>query len=66
MIVLVLAGMVATAPPASAGWCIHDDHSHPHNGHSDFYHFHSHFNDGGIHFHTWHNHTHGQIFTVAC
>lgn len=66
MVMLLLAAAVVNAPSASANWCGHTDHTHPHNGHIDSYHFHQHWNDGGIHFHTWHNHTHGQVFTEVC
>lgn len=66
VVVLFLAGMAVMAVTASAGWCGHDDHSHPHNGHSDFYHWHTHYQDAGFHIHEWHNHTHGQIFTEVC
>lgn len=66
VVVLFLVGMVVMAVTASAGWCGHNDHSHPHNGHSDFYHWHTHFQDAGLHQEVWHNHTHGQIFTEVC
>lgn len=66
VVVLFLAGMVVMAVTASAGWCGHSDHSHPHNGHSDFYHWHTHYQDFGVHFEEWHNHTHDQIFTESC
>ncbi|MDQ3914977.1 MAG: hypothetical protein M3323_06540 [Actinomycetota bacterium] len=63
---LLLAGAVATSPTASAGWCGHSDHTHPHNGHNDYYHFHLEFNEFGTHYHNWHNHTHDDYFTEAC
>ncbi|HEX2050641.1 MAG TPA: hypothetical protein VHJ34_08430 [Actinomycetota bacterium] len=64
--VLLLAAIVWTAPSASAGYCGHDDHYHSHNGHLDFYHWHDHYPEHGYHWHVWHNHTHGEIFTVRC
>lgn len=66
MLVVLFAGAIGMSATASAGWCTHADHSHPHNGHSDFYHFHSHIDDIGAHWHNWHNHTHGQFFTEQC
>lgn len=66
MLVLLFAGMVATAPTAWAAYCGHSDHTHWHNAHMDYYHFHQEWNDGGVHYHTWHNHTHGDVFTVIC
>lgn len=66
IVVLLLAGSVATAPPASAGYCGHEDHEHWHNLHKDYYHFHGHYQDAGVHYHNWHNHTHGNLFYDVC
>jgi hypothetical protein len=66
VVVLFLTGMVVTSLTASAGWCNHTDHGHPHNGHQDWYHWHTHYQDAGIHFEVWHNHTHDVIFHEAC
>ena len=66
ILALLLAGTVAIAPPALAGYCGHDNHSHSHNGHMDFYTWQNHYNEAGFHWHTWRNETHGQVFTVQC
>lgn len=65
ILALLFAWMIGTAPTARAGWCGDYDHSHPHDGHSDFYHLHYTWNDT-YHNHRWHNHTHGNYFTVQC
>ena len=66
ILALLLAGTVATAPPALAGYCGHDDHKHSHNGHMDQYIWLDHYNEHGFHWHRWLNDTHGQNFTVQC
>jgi hypothetical protein len=66
LIALLGAGMVAIAPAAWAHGCTHTSHGHWHDGHSDYYHYHSHETIGGVHYHVWHNHTHGNTFTVSC
>jgi hypothetical protein len=64
--VLLMAGAVVTAPPASAHYCNHESHWHAHADHQDYYHWHDHYNEFGTHFHTWHNHTHSYTFSTQC